>query len=176
MVSLGQKFPQFKLTAVKGTNPETAFEEVSNSTYEGKWLVVFFYPKDFTFVCPTEITGFNKLDPEFTKRNAQVLGVSVDSEYSHLAWKNQHPDLKDLTFPLLSDIKRELSEALGVLDYKSGVANRATFIVSPEGIIKYLEVTDMSVGRNTTETLRILDALIEGGLCPCNWKKGEATL
>lgn len=176
MISVDNQFPQFRLTAVNGTDPKTAFSEVTNSSYEGKWLVVFFYPKDFTFVCPTEITGFNDLNKEFTSRNAQVLGVSVDSEYSHLAWKNQHPDLKNLTFPLLSDIKKELSSALGVLDHNSGVANRATFIVNPKGIVKYVEMTDMSVGRNVPETLRILDALIEGGLCPCNWKKGESTL
>lgn len=176
MLGVGYKFPQFKLTACVDTEQKSAFQEISNETYKDKWLVVFFYPKDFTFVCPTEIAGFNKLCKDFAQKNAQLLGGSTDSEFSHLAWRNSHGDLKHLEFPLLSDIKKELSMALGILDQNSGVANRATFIVDPAGTIRYAEMADMSVGRNPHETMRILDALQEGGLCPCNWEKGEKTL
>jgi len=176
MLGIGNKFPQFKLIGVTGLDKDTAFKEITNETYKGKWMVIFFYPKDFTFVCPTEIAGFNKLNDEFAKKNVQVLGASVDNEFVHLAWKNHHPDLKDLKFPLLSDLRRDLSAALGILDPSTGVANRATFVVDPEGTIRFVEMTDMNVGRNPHETLRIVDALIEGGLCPCGWKKGEKTL
>ncbi|KAL0263856.1 UNVERIFIED_CONTAM: hypothetical protein PYX00_011157 [Menopon gallinae] len=176
MLGIGNKFPQFKLTGVIGTNKDDAFKEITNETYKGKWLVVFFYPKDFTFVCPTEIAGFDKVNKEFENLNAQVLGASTDNEFVHLAWKNHHPDLTNLSFPLISDLRRDLSMALGILDPYSGVANRATFIVDPEGFIRFCEMTDMNVGRNPHETLRILEALQTDGLCPCNWKKGEKTL
>lgn len=176
MLTVGNRFPDFKLVGVTGTDKDTAFNEITNTSYKDKWLVIFFYPKDFTFVCPTEISGFNKLNKEFAEKNAQLLGASVDNEFVHLAWKNHHPDLKNLDFPLLSDIKRELSMSLGILDFSSGVSNRATFVVDPNGIIRFVEMTDMSVGRNPNETLRVLEALQEGALCPCNWKKGEDTL
>ena len=136
----------------------------------------FFWPKDFTFVCPTEIAAFGKLNGEFADRDAQVLGVSTDSEFVHLAWRSNHADLKDLPFPMLADIKRELRRALGILDKNEGVALRATFIVDPEGIIRFVSVNDLSVGRNPQEVLRVLDALQTDELCPCNWQKGEETL
>ena len=137
---------------------------------------MFFWPKDFTFVCPTEIAGFAKLNKEFNKRDAVINGVSIDNEYVHLNWRNTHPDLKDLPFPMLSDIKRDLTEQLGILDPAAGVAQRATFIVDPENIIRFVYVTDLSVGRSPAEVLRVLDALQTDELCPCNWQKGEATL
>jgi peroxiredoxin (alkyl hydroperoxide reductase subunit C) len=173
MQTIGNKFPVFKATAV---NPNKEFAEVTDASYDGKWKVYFFWPKDFTFVCPTEIAAFGKLNREFADRDAQLLGVSIDSEYVHLAWRNNHADLKDLPFPMISDIKRELTTALGVLHKEDGVAMRATFIVDPQGIIRFVEVTDMSVGRNPSETLRILDALQTDELCPCNWQKGQETL
>jgi peroxiredoxin (alkyl hydroperoxide reductase subunit C) len=113
---------------------------------------------------------------EFTDRDTQVLGGSTDSEFVHRAWRLDHPDLKDLPFPMLADIKRELSQALGIVDPNAGVAQRATFIVDPDNIIRFVMVTDLSVGRNPQEVLRVLDALQTDELCPCNWQKGEATL
>ena len=176
MLTIGDTFPAFDLKAVVTTDPKTAFTQITNASDAGKWKVVFFWPKDFTFVCPTEIAAFGKLNREFGDRDAQVLGVSTDSEFVHLAWRNQHPDLKDLPFPMVADIKRELSQSLGVLDKTEGVALRATFIVDPQGVIRFASVNDLSVGRNPAEVLRVLDALQTDELCPCNWKKGEATL
>ena len=136
----------------------------------------FFWPKDFTFVCPTEIVGFGKMHPEFHDRDTQLIGASTDSEFVHLAWREHHEDLKDSPFPWLADIKKELSTELGILDQNSGVANRATFIVDPNNIIRHVSVNDGKVGRNPSEILRILDALQTDELCPCNWKQGEETL
>ena len=176
MLTVGDTLPSFTLTAVNGTDPKTAFHPVSEKTYAGKWLVLFAWPKDFTFVCPTEIAAFGKLNGEFNDRDAVVYGVSTDSEFVHLAWRKSHEDLKGLPFAMLADIKRELSQALGVLDKKEGVALRATFIVDPEGIIRFASVNDLSVGRNPAEVLRVLDALQTDELCPCNWQKGEDVL
>ena len=131
---------------------------------------------DFTFVCPTEIAEFGRKDKEFKEKNAQILGASTDTHYVHLAWRKEHPDLKDLPFPMLADTKRELSEALGVLHPEAGVALRATFIVDPEGTIRFASANDLPVGRSVDEVLRVLEALQTGALCPVNWKKGEATL
>jgi peroxiredoxin (alkyl hydroperoxide reductase subunit C) len=176
MLSVGDKFPAFDLKAVVSTDPKKAFAQINQSTDEGKWKIVFFWPKDFTFVCPTEIAAFGKLNGEFNDRDAVVYGVSIDSEYVHLAWRQNHADLKSLPFPMLSDLKRELSQALGVLDKTEGVALRATFIVDPQGIIRFVSVNDLSVGRNPQEVLRVLDALQTDELCPCNWQKGEDVL
>ena len=176
MLTIGDKFPQFNLKATVSNDPKQAFSDVCLQSYAGKWLVVFFWPKDFTFVCPTEIAEFGKLNAEFQDRDAQVLGASIDSEYVHLAWRQQKEELNDLPFPMLSDIKRELSSALGILDKKEGVAMRATYIVDPEGLIRFVMVNDLNVGRNSKEVLRVLDALQTDELCPCNWQKGEATL
>jgi peroxiredoxin (alkyl hydroperoxide reductase subunit C) len=176
MLGIGKKFPEFKLKGVKGTDVKTAFSEVSNVSYPGQWLVVFFYPKDFTFVCPTEIKGFGDLNKDFQNRETQILGVSTDNEFVHLAWLTQKEELKDLPFPLLSDIRRDLSGALGILNEGELVAERATYIVDPNGIIRYLSVNDMNVGRNPKEVLRVLDALQTDELCPCNWEKGKETI
>jgi lipoyl-dependent peroxiredoxin subunit C len=176
MITVGNKFPEFQIKATVSNDLHNAFQVVSNETYAGKWLVVFFWPKDFTFVCPTEIAEFGKLNSEFADRDAQVLGGSTDSEFVHLAWRNQHPDLKNLPFPMLADVKRELTSSLGILDEQEGVAQRATFIVDPQGITRFVMVTDLNVGRNPAEVLRVLDALQTDELCPCNWKKGEDTI
>lgn len=176
MLSVGEKFPQFKLKATVSNDLDTAFVDISNQTYAGKWLCVFFYPKDFTFVCPTEITGFGQVNQQFLDRDCQILTGSIDSEFVHHAWRTHHKDLNRLPFPMLADVKRELSSALGILDKAEGVAQRATFLVDPEGIIRFVYVTDLSVGRNPAEVLRVLDALQTDELCPCNWKQGEDTL
>lgn len=176
MKGIGERFPDFKLKGVVSTKMDTAFKDIDNQTYKGKWLVVFFYPKDFTFVCPTEIKGFADLNSEFQDRDAQILAGSVDSEFVHLAWRNSHEDLKNLPFPMLADIKRELSSSLGILDPNEGVSQRATFIVDPEGVIRFVYATDLSVGRNPQEVLRVLDGLQTDELCPCNWEKGEETI
>ena len=148
MLSVGQAFPDYELDATVSTDLKSAFKKITNKDYKGKWKVYFFWPKDFTFVCPTEIAAFGKLNGEFADRDAQVLGGSTDSEFVHHAWRVHHPDLKDLPFPMLADVKRELCTALGILDPKAGVAQRATFVVDPEGIIRFVYVTDLSVGRN----------------------------
>jgi alkyl hydroperoxide reductase subunit AhpC len=176
MLTVGDKFPAFDLKAAVSTDIKEAFTQITESSYEGKWLVVFFWPKDFTFVCPTEIAAFGKLNGEFADRDAQVLGASTDSEFVHHAWRVHHDDLRDLPFPMLADIKRELSAELGILDKSEGVALRATFIVDPQGIIRFASVNDLSVGRNPQEFLRVLDALQTDELCPCNWQKGQDTL
>ena len=176
MSGVGQRFPRFALTGVVASDPKTAFRPITDESFPGKWRVVFFWPKDFTFVCPTEIAAFGKLDKEFKARDAQLLGVSIDSEFVHLAWRGNKEELKNLPFPMLSDIKRELSSSLGILDAEAGVAQRATYIVDPEGVIRFVYVTDLSVGRNPAEVLRVLDALQTDELCPCNWQKGEETL
>ena len=176
MLTVGNKFPEFNLKAVVSSDSAEPFVDITSDSYAGKWKVVFFWPKDFTFVCPTEIAAFGQLHDEFHERDAQILGVSIDSDYVHLAWRQSHPDLKELPYPMLSDIKRELSEALGVLDANAGVALRATFIVDPDGIIRFASVNDLNVGRNPAEVLRVLDALQTDELCPCNWQKGQATL
>ena len=176
MLGVGEQFPHFSVTATVSRDKNKAFETITDQSYPGKWKVYFFWPKDFTFVCPTEIAAFGKLNGEFAARDAQVLGASIDSEFVQLAWRNNHEDLRDLPFPMLADIKRDLCEQLGILDPQAGVAQRATYIVDPQGVIRFAYVTDLSVGRNPQEVLRVLDALQTDELCPCNWHKGEEPL
>src|ERR1700722_8632335 len=145
MLTVGDKFPDFSVKAVVSTDPRTAFQDFTQDSDKGKWKLVFFWPKDFTFVCPTEIAGFGKLNGDFNDRDTVIYGVSTDSEFVHLAWRQNHADLKSLPFAMLSDITRELSAKLGVLDAKEGVAKRATFLIDPDGIIHFAYVTDMSV-------------------------------
>jgi peroxiredoxin (alkyl hydroperoxide reductase subunit C) len=176
MLTVGDRFPDFRLQAAVGLEKGKEFEEITSASHPGKWKVVFFWPMDFTFVCPTEIAEFGRRTPDFEDRDTQVLGASTDSQYVHVAWRTHHADLKALPFPMLADTKRELSSALGILHRQEGVALRATFVVDPEGIIRHVSVNDLSVGRNVEEVLRVLDALQTDELCPCNWKKGEPTL
>ena len=176
MLSIGHQLPEFELTAVTSTDPKTGFKKINHKDFQGKWKILFFWPKDFTFVCPTEIVGFGKLHNEFLDRDAVLLGASTDSEFVHLAWRKHHEDLTHSPFPWLSDIKKELSTQLGILDHESGVANRATFIVDPLDIIRHASIYDGKVGRNPQEILRILDALQTDELCPCNWEKGKETI
>jgi len=176
MLGVGQKFPEYSVKATVSRDKKNAFKELTHKDYPGKWKVYFFWPKDFTFVCPTEIAAFAKMNSEFAARDAQVIGGSTDSEFVHLAWREHHEDLHDLPFPMLADVKHELCSALGILDPREGVAQRATFIVDPENTIRFVSVNDLSVGRNPAEVLRVLDALQTDELCPCNWHKGEPTL
>lgn len=176
MLTVGDKFPEFKLQAAVSLEKDKEFRVIGSSDHPGKWKVVFLWPMDFTFVCPTEIAEFGRRNADFVDRDAQVLGASTDTHFVHLNWRRHHPDLTNLPFPMLADTKRELSEALGVLHKVDGVPLRATFIVDPEGVIRHVSVNDLSVGRNVDEVLRVLDALQTDELCPCNWKKGDPTL
>jgi alkyl hydroperoxide reductase subunit AhpC len=168
---VGEPAPNFSLDAVIGRE----FKKVSLGDYRGKWVVLFFYPLDFTSVCPTEIRGFNERLDAFKELNTVVLGASVDSRFSHLAWI-QRGDLGDLKYPLLADFRKEVAERYGILDKKEGVALRGLFIIDPYGILQYLLVHSLSVGRSVEETLRVLEALQTGELCPIGWRKGEKTL
>jgi len=173
MLTVGDKLPEFALQAVTAGKD---FSEITDKSFSGKWLVLFLWPMDFTFVCPTEISQFGAKNGEFDAKGAQLLGASIDTHFVHLAWRNNDPSLKDLPFPMLADTKHELSEALGVLHKDAGVALRATFIVDPDGIIRHASVNDLPVGRNVDEVLRVLTALQTGELTPCNWKPGEDVL
>ena len=176
MLGVGNQFPQFKLTGVVSSDINTAFRDIASEDLAGKWKVVFFWPKDFTFVCPTEIAAFGSLNREFEDRDAVLLGASTDSEFVHVAWRKEKEELRDLPFPMLSDIRRKIEGSLGILDEAEGVAQRATYIVDPDNIIRFVYVTDLNVGRSPEEVLRVLDALQTDELCPCNWQAGEETL
>ncbi len=175
MLTVGQSFPAYELTGVT-SNDMSGFKEFSSQNVKGKWAVYFFWPKDFTFVCPTEITGFADLYSDFQRLNTHVFGISTDSEFAHLAWRKDNPGLNNLPFPMLSDIRRNLSESLGILHEQAGVCLRATYIVDPENIIRHVSVNDLSVGRNPQEILRILEGFQNGGLMPCNWHPGQPAI
>ncbi|TDT46042.1 peroxiredoxin [Fonticella tunisiensis] len=169
---VGRKAPHFEMKAVSGDGEK--FITVNLEDYKGKWLVMFFYPLDFTFVCPTEITGYSKRYEEFKKMGAELLAVSTDSEHSHKAWIKG--DLGRLNFPLASDFTKTVARNYGVLVEEDGVALRGLFIIDPEGVVKYSVVHDLNVGRSIDETLRVLAALKNGGLCPIDWQPGDPTL
>ena len=177
-LSLGSQFPEFKKKAVVSVEKgaefyELTYEEIKNA---GKWMVMFWWPKDFTFVCPTEIAEFNKHYQDFADRDTVLVGASTDSEFVHLAWRKDHEDLRELQFPMLADTSKSLAEELGILQSDEKIAYRATFIVDPQGDVRWVSLYDLNVGRNVKEVLRVLDALQTDELCPCNWQKGEATL
>lgn len=178
IVSVGSPFPAFKKQAVVSIEKGKEFKEISSTDLLNgdKWLVMFWWPKDFTFVCPTEIAEFNKNNQEFSDRDTTLIGASTDSEFVHAAWRRDHNDLRDLKFPMLADTSKSLAEELGILEANEKVAYRATYIVDPQGIVRWVQVNDLSVGRNVAEVLRVLDALQTDELCPCNWTKGEETL
>jgi peroxiredoxin (alkyl hydroperoxide reductase subunit C) len=175
-VTVGSHFPQFRKKAVVSVEKGKEFKEISNEEMEGQWTVMFWWPKDFTFVCPTEIAEFNRNFGNFRDRDTVLLGASTDSEYVHLAWRRDHADLKDLRFPMIADTSKTLAEDLGILEQHEKVAYRATYIIDPQGIIRWVNINDLNVGRNVGEVLRVLDALQTDELCPCNWTKGEETL
>ena len=180
MITVGQTLPAFHLTALKGgpvddlgTEP---FQPVDAQDLRGQWAVLFFWPMDFTFVCPTEVAELGRRHGDFVDRGAVVLGASTDTHFVHLAWRKQHPDLRGLPYAMLADTKRELSQALGVLHPQEGVPLRATIIVDPQGVVRWVSVHDLSVGRSVPEIVRVLDALQTDELCPCNWQPGQKTL
>src|SRR3989338_155654 len=170
-IQVGQKAPDF---AAQALLPDGSFKDVKLSDYKGKWVVLFFYPLDFTFVCPTEITAFRDRLKEFEKLNAVVIGASVDSVYSHQAWIKQQ--LGELGYPLASDISKEVSRRYGILLEEKGISLRGTFIVDPDGNLRWYLVNDLGIGRNVEEVLRVLTALQTGELCQANWKPGQKTL
>jgi lipoyl-dependent peroxiredoxin subunit C len=176
LLGIGEKFPDFSLPACVSVEKGKEFKTITSSELRGKWSVVFFWPLDFTFVCPTEIAEFNKELRAFKDRDAVVLGGSTDSQFVHLAWRQNHADLKHLGYPMLADNKKELTEALGILHRDEKVPLRATYIVDPDGIIRWVSVNDLKVGRNVKEVIRTLDALQTDELCPCNWEQGQETL
>lgn len=178
ILSVGATFPEFTKTAVVSLEKGKEFTEVSSEDHKknDQWMVMFWWPKDFTFVCPTEIAEFNKNYEEFRDRDAMLIGASTDSEFVHHAWRQHHDDLRGLRFPMLADTSKSLAEELGILEANEKVAYRVTYIVDPQGIIRWVSVNDLSVGRNVAEVLRVLDALQTDELCPCNWTKGEETL
>ncbi|WP_319412789.1 peroxiredoxin [uncultured Cohaesibacter sp.] len=181
MLGIGDKLPEFTVTGVKpGFNEIVedgveAFEPITEKSFEGKWKVIFFYPKDFTFVCPTEIAEFARLNEEFEDRDAIVMGGSTDNEFVKLAWRRDHPDLNKLPIWMFADTKGELIDGLGVR-HPDGVAYRYTYIVDPDNTIQHVYATNLNVGRNPKDTLRVLDALQTDELCPCNRDIGGATL
>ncbi len=189
MKTVGDKLRPFKMTGVKpgALTPDNAFEEINDLSFEGKWKVIVYYPKDFTFVCPTEIVAYDKLNKDFADRDAVLLIGSTDNEFVKLAWKNAHEGLKATTSWFFADTHRNLAddwddrstslvEQLGVFYKPAGAALRATFIVDPQNVIQHVTVNNLNVGRNADETLRILDALQTGELCQCNRQVGEVTL
>jgi alkyl hydroperoxide reductase subunit AhpC len=175
-VTVGMKFPEFNKKAVVSIEKDKEFQRISNDHFKGQWAVMFWWPKDFTFVCPTEIAEFNNNFSNFQDRDTVLLGASTDTEYVHLAWRKNYDDLRDLRFPMIADTSKSLAEDLGILNDGERIAYRATFIIDPEGIVRWVNVNDLSVGRNVAEVLRVLDALQTDELCPCNWSKGEETL
>ena len=180
LAQVGKPAPDFDLPTTKGaTGAKDLGRRVKLSEYRGKWLIFFFYPLDFTFVCPTEITALSDRYEEFQEFDAEVLGCSCDSEHSHWAWINtprEKNGIAGLKYPLAADYRKEVARAFGVLDETTGVAQRGLFIIDPEGVLKYAVVTDDNVGRSVEETLRVLQALQTGGLCPAEWKPGKALL
>lgn len=176
MLGLGSKFPSFDKKAVVSLEKGKEFQNLKLEDYKGKWVIMFWYPKDFTFVCPTEIAGFNKKYQDFKDRDTEIIAASTDSEFVHLAWRKDHADLRDLKFPMLADTSKSLAEQLGILTEDEKVAYRVTHIIDPDGVVRWVAANDLSVGRNIDEVLRVLDALQTDELCPCNWNKGEETL
>jgi alkyl hydroperoxide reductase subunit AhpC len=170
MLRVGQKAPDFIASAY--VNGEIT--NVRLSDYRGRWVVLVFYPLDFTFVCPTELLAFAASAEEFKSLNAEVIALSVDSVYSHKAWIER--DLRGVRYPIVSDITKQISREYGVLDDDQGVALRGTFVIDPEGVVQYEVVSALNLGRSTDETLRALEALQTGELCPANWRPGAQTL
>jgi peroxiredoxin (alkyl hydroperoxide reductase subunit C) len=182
MLTVGQTLPDFSITGVKPgfmrheQDGESAFETVTQDSFAGQWKVIFFYPKDFTFVCPTEIAEFARLNRQFAEREAVVLGGSTDNEFVKLAWRREHPDLHNLPMWQFADAGGRFARALGVLNEDEGVAVRATFVVDPHNVIQHVYVTNLNVGRAPADTLRVLDALQTDELCPCNRAVGGDVL
>ncbi len=170
MLTVGQRFPEFKCRACSGLTIDD-LTTIQTGDYEGRWKLFIFYPKDFTFVCPTELIEFGKAAEEFDKRNVVLIGGSTDNEFSHLAWRQNHEGLKDLPYPLIA--AQKLAADLGILDAEENVCLRASFLVDPDGIIQWVTVNNLSVGRSVSEALRVIDAVQSGELTACNWSPGQ---
>jgi len=176
MLTVGDKLPALTVAVQQGTAALPAGEAIDLGKTNGKWKILFYWPKDFTFVCPTEIVGYGDLKQDFADRDAELIGASTDTAHVHFAWRKSDEQLAAADFPWLADNKKELAEALGILSPEEGVAYRATFIIDPDNIIQHVTVNGLNVGRNPVETLRVLDALQTDELCPCNWSQGEEVL
>jgi len=170
MLTVGQRFPEFHCQACYG-NEKADLKPLNSGTYEGKWKLFIFYPKDFTFVCPTELVEFGKRVGDFADRDVQLIGGSTDNEFSHQAWRKSHDDLRDLPYPLIAAPR--LARELGIADEAEGVCLRASFLVDPQGVIQWVCVNNLSVGRSVEEALRVIDAVQSDELCPCNWTRGQ---
>ena len=177
-VQIGQAAPDFEVQAYDRTKDGTddQFSTIKLADLNGKWTCLFFYPLDFTFVCPTEIVAFNKALGEFEDRDCVVLTASTDSVYSHKGWCDSHEDLAKLKYLMLADTNHNLSRYYGVLIEEKGIALRGVFLIDPQGVTRWISIHDLGVGRNVNEVLRVLDALQTDKLCPCNWKKGDETI
>ena len=176
MLTVGNKLPGLTLPVQQGAAALPAGETLDLSVTDGKWKIVFYWPKDFTFVCPTEIVGYGELKQDFADRDAVLIGASTDTAHVHFAWRRSDEQLAQADFPWIADNGRLLADALGIVDRNEHVAYRATFIVDPDNVIQHVTVNGLNVGRNPQETLRVLDALQTDELCPCNWTAGEEVL
>jgi peroxiredoxin (alkyl hydroperoxide reductase subunit C) len=176
MLTIGDKLPELTLPVQQGVDALPGGETINLAETNGKWKILFYWPKDFTFVCPTEIVGYGDLKGDFEDRDAVLIGASTDTTHVHFAWRKSDERLAQADFPWIADTKKELASALGILDPNEGVAYRATFIVDPDNVIQQVTVNGLNVGRNPQETLRVLDALQTDELCPCNWEAGQEVL
>ncbi|HEX6605219.1 MAG TPA: peroxiredoxin [Sphingomicrobium sp.] len=176
MLTVGDKLPALKVPVQQGVDALPAGETLDLGETNGRWKVLFYWPKDFTFVCPTEIVGYGELKQDFADRDADLIGASTDTDFVHLAWRKSDERLAKADFPWIADYKKDLAETLGILHPEEGVALRATFIVDPDNIIQHVTINGLNVGRNPAEALRVLDALQTDELCPCNWNPGEQVL
>ncbi len=178
LLGVGEQFPYFEKKVVVSIEKGQEFDRLTNnfSNEGGQWTVMFWWPKDFSGLCPTELIEFNNAYMEFVDRNATVIGASTDSEYVHLNWRKSNEALQGIRFAMLADTSKSLATELGILGGDDQVAYRATYIIDADNVIRWLCVNDLGIGRNVEEVLRTLDALQSGGACPANWKKGDATL
>jgi peroxiredoxin (alkyl hydroperoxide reductase subunit C) len=174
MLTVGDKFPEFSAKACVSTEKGKEFTTLTHKSYEGKWVIYYFYPKDFTFVCPTEIVEFDKHGRDFADRDCVVIGGSTDNEFSHLAWRKDHADLRSINHPLIA--AQHLARNLGIQHPTEGVCLRATFVVDPAGVIQWASANPLAAGRSVAEVMRVVDAIQTGELCPCDWKAGQPTL
>ena len=176
MLTVGDKLPAIIVPVQQGTAALPAGETLDLGNTGGRWKILFYWPKDFTFVCPTEIVGYGELKQDFADRDADLIGASTDTAHVHFAWRKSDEQLANADFPWVADNKKALAEALGIIAPEEGVAYRATFIIDPDNVIQHVTVNGLNVGRNPAETLRVLDALQTDELCPCNWSEGEQVL
>jgi len=176
MLTVGDQLPAITVPVQQGISMLPAGEMIDLGRTDGKWKILFYWPKDFTFVCPTEIVGYGELAQDFADRDAVLIGASTDTTHVHYAWRKSDKQLADADFPWIADNSKRLAEALGILHPYEGVAYRATYIIDPDNVIQHVTVNGLDVGRNPAETLRVLDALQTEQLCPCNWNQGAEVL